>query len=334
MRSAFLLLLLLSLGMGCRRPYNASYGGPGYAGVSATPQATRSGWWEVRPPNMGFACGMPAPTQIEGGVGVAEDGARYERALARVTVEYGTFTIVVNEWEGGFVGDPLAAARDLAGVVMDTPDLTGRRTQRLDIAGFYAREDVGRTQEGVFVALRQFVGRERLYVAVAAVVDDPHGLRAAENFMSSIELDQADALLPFGSSAALIPLYMPEEDFAVRMPPLTLRTTSQANVEGEAVDVHVFESMRPGVVYRVSVVDFRHEAPQDALAAVARQLSLGEVGAPIHASGFPGFIYGGATRGTTTRAFLTRRRVYALQVIASGGPPTEQASFIDSFRIL
>src|SRR5690606_15695007 len=95
-----------------------------------------------------------------------------------------------------------------------------RRTQRLDIGGFYGREDTGLAPNGVFVALRQFVGARRIYVAFAIVAHAPGPLATAESFMGSIRLDVDDALLPVGgASTALSAIFVPETDFAVRMPP-------------------------------------------------------------------------------------------------------------------
>jgi hypothetical protein len=301
-------------------------------GRQSAPPSEAYGWTTVQPPGAGFACRMPGRPEMSGGVGRSEDGSGYQSLRSRVTLPYGTFGVIVTSFEGGVVGDPLALARGLADRITQIGELTDRRARRLNMPGFFGREDVGHV-DGGFVALRQFVGRDRLYVAVATVRNDPTGLHAAELFMDSIHVDRADALLPFGDSSGLVGLYMPEADFAVRMPPLTAQETRQLEIDGATVDAQVFESRHAGVTYRVSVVEFPDGAPDEALDEVASRLNLGQVAATAHASGFPGRAYRPADRGRT-RAFVTEHRVYVLEARVTGQVPGDVATFLESFRIL
>jgi hypothetical protein len=301
---------------------------------SVSPAALAPGWFDVRPPDAGFACRMPGLPRIQTLSGHDEDGAGYQTVRARASLPYGTFGMFVTEWEGGFVGDPLTHSRELARSIVEHLETPDHRAARVRIPGFYAREDIGHTPDGGFFAMRQFVGRDRIYVAITAVRDDAVGLRAAEQFMQSIALDRRDALLPYGESTAPVPLYLPDVDFAVNMPPIASRRSSEVEVDGVTTKAWVFESNHPDGHFRVTVLRFPEGPPEGALEHVAEALSLGRADRHVHASGYPGMTYAAAP-DRRVRAFVTSIRVYVLEVAgadALGSRATD--AFFDSFRIL
>lgn len=277
---------------------------------------------------------MPSTPRIETSSGYDDDGAAYQSVRVRADSPYGVFGMFVTQWEGGVVGDPLVIARELAESILERTDTPDRRATRVAIPGFYAREDIGHAANGSFFALRQFFGRDRIYVAVASVRSDPTGLRAAEEFMRSIALDRRDALLPFGDSTQPVPLYLPDVDFAVHMPPLASRRSSAIEVDGAPVDASMFESRHASGVYRVTVVSFPDHVPEQALEHVATTLSLGAADRYIDASGYPGRTFQ-PTGDRAARAFATPNRVYVLEIIgASGLAQAARDDFFGSFRIL
>lgn len=286
----------------------------------------------------GVTCRFPAQPRFEQHVGREDDGAFYRTRSARAQVPYGTFGVTVTEWEGGLVGDPLEAAADVADDIFSTQQLRDRHSQRLDIPGFYGREDTGLAPNGVFVALRQFVGQARIYVAIAVVANAPGPLSTAESFMGSIRLDTRDALLAVGRGATPTPVFMPETDFAVSMPPLSTRRSEDLQVGDRTLPMHSFVSDGPGVRLRVRVIDVRGGIEPELVGQIVERLSLGQPGGPVSASGFPGTTYERANGGTIIQArmFVTAARVYVLEAAS----PTSQSispvirGFFHSFRIL
>ena len=317
---------------GCRSrvPYRGGWGSPSRPSAGAGP----AGWFPVRQPNAGFACRMPAAARVESNSGYAEDGASYQSMQVYAEAPFGRFAVFVTQWQGGVVGDPLEIARHLADSILEHTETPDRHANRVSIPGFYAREDTGHAANGTFFAFRQFFGRDRIYVAVASVRDDRMGLRAAEQFMQSISLDRHDALLPYGDSSAPVPIYLPDADFAVDMPPLASRRSAEITVDGETESTWVFESRHPSGVCRVTVVPFRSRVPEGALDSVAEALSLGAPGRYLSASGYPGRAY--TPEGDRrARAFETTSRVYVLELTGVGALGDAAAdAFFDSFRIL
>ncbi|HJL17440.1 MAG TPA: hypothetical protein RMH99_17355, partial [Sandaracinaceae bacterium LLY-WYZ-13_1] len=237
------------------------------------------------------------------------------------------------------VGDPLEAASGVADSVFETQELSQRRSTRLDIPGFYGREDVGVAPNGAFVALRQFVGRSRVYVAMAVVANARRPLGAAEHFMGSIELDESDAILPFGAPGELEAIYLPEADFTVRMPALTHRRTVDVRVGEHTRSAWVFESRGDDVRYRVRVIAFPEGVPPGSLAEVREGLSLGDGRGPVHASGFGGRAFTRSSDSTRVdaRAYVTAHRVYVVEAARRRGDRAHRAEvteFFSSFRIL
>lgn len=334
-------MLVVMAGPGCARRSRAAFQ-PNGAPPNGGPQvAGQQGWaWpEITPPGLGVAFRMPAQPRYEQRFGREEDGAFYRSISARAEVPYGAFGMIVTEWEGGLVGDTLEAAHEVANNVFSEQQLTQRRTQRLDIGGFYGREDTGLAPNGVFVALRQFVGARRIYVAFAIVAHAPGPLATAESFMGSIRLDVDDALLPVGgTSTALSAIFVPETDFAVRMPPISSRRTEDLRVGDHNVVTHSFVSETAGARLRVRVIDLPERADPETVEEVTRALALGQTGAPVSASGFPGNVFTRTTGSVSIegRMFITAQRIY---VIEAARPGSGQASdtvrdFFDSFRIL
>jgi len=333
-------LLALAIAItGCarRNAYYASNPASGYRAAppsGSTPRPNPAGWTSVRPPNVGFRCQMPAPPQQEGETGTDLDGATFQTFRTRATTPLGRFVVIVTHFEGGVVGDSIARARALADHIVELTETDDHRSARISIAGFYGREDRGHTSDGAFFAVRQFVGRNRIYVAVALTDPRPAGLRAAEQFMGSIELDRRDAMLPFGDSPRPVPMYLPDVDFAVTMPPLDERRTVALELANRTADAHVFVSRHPHGAYRVTVVELGGGDAEGVLQSVAGALSLGEPSGYVHASGFPGRSYAGP-EGSLARAFVTEGRVYVQQLTgadALGASPAE--TFFTSFRIL
>ena len=101
-------MLVVMAGPGCARRSRAAFqpsGGPQVAGQQGW------AWPEVNPPGLGIAFRMPGPPRYEQRFGREEDGAFYRSISARTEVPYGSFGMIVTEWEGGLVGDTLEAAR-------------------------------------------------------------------------------------------------------------------------------------------------------------------------------------------------------------------------------
>lgn len=330
------LVMASSVTTSCARPRRAEYQpgtGPHVAGQQGW------AWPEVSPPGMGISCRMPAAPRHEQRTGREDDGAFYRTTTARAEVPYGSFGIIVTEWEGGLVGDPLEAASEIADNIFTEQQLTQRRSERLDIPGYYGREDTGIARNGVFVALRQFVGKRRIYVAVAIVTHAAGPLGTAETFMSSVRLDADDTLLPLtGSSTALLPIYMPETNFAVRMPPLASRQTEDLELEGRTVVTHSFATEVPNARLRVRVVDLARGVDEETLEQLTQVLGLGEETGPTSASGFPGIVYTRSTASVSieSRLFITASRVYVLEVAQPASQPSSAIAreFFESFRIL
>jgi hypothetical protein len=338
--------LLATVSAGCG-PRRVQYGRPGTVVVnprgvvvsSAQPQRGAGwAWQEVRPPTTGLACRMPVQPRFQQRVGRERDGVFYRRVDARAEVPFGNFAVLVTEWEGGIVGDALEAAASLADEIFEREGLGQRRSTRLDVPGFYGREDTGVAQNGAFVALRQFVGRSRIYVAVSIVRSDRGGLGMAEQFMGSIRLDGADAILPMGRGGAPLPLFLPETDFAVRMPPVTSRRTEDVTIGEDTVVSHVFFADAGQTRYRVRVFDLSHALESDFPTRLAEHLQLGVAGAAVSTSGFPGRVYQRTVETVTieSRLFVTGSRIYIIEVAAPSGRADDDATrtFFDSFRIL
>lgn len=338
-RAVVCLMALGALGvLGCRTRVRYQSSAPRSLSSGSTsayvPRPPTNGWFAARPPNTGFAIELPGAPETIAETGYDEDGASFQSVSLRTATPYGQFGAIVTQWEGGVVGDPLEASRRLADRIVEITESSDRRARRVSIPGFYAREDIGHTSDGAFFALRQFVGRERLYVAVATVANHPTGLSAAEHFMQSIELDRRDAMLPEGGSTQPVPLYLPDVDFAADMPPLSDRRSAEVELGDDAVDSVVFESRHPGGLYRVTVLQPRGRMPEDVLALAASTLGFGTPDAYVHASGYPGRSFR-LTDEVRTQAYLTGQRVYVVQVtgVSSLGQPAVDA-FFDSFRIL
>jgi hypothetical protein len=282
---------------------------------------------------------MPIAPRYEQRIGRAEDGAFYRSMSARASVPYGSFGVIVTEWEGGIVGDPLEAARELANTVFSEQELTERRSQRLDIPGFYGREDTGVDPDGAFVALRQFVGARGIYVAYAIVARARNSLASAEAFMRSIQLGTGDAIFPVdGPSAVASPIFVPETDFAVRMPPPTVRRTEDLTVGDHTLTAHSFVATTPNVRFRVRVLDLPEQADTEAIQEITQALAVGQLGGAVSASGFPGIAFT-RTSGDRTiegRLFITASRIYVIEASRPSSRPRDALAreFFESFRIL
>ncbi len=333
------LLLLATPGCRARRvEYGGVYGNVHAPQVAAS-AGTGWGWNDVAVQGTGLSCRFPTQARYTQRVGREPDGAFYRTRSARAEVPYGVFGVSITEWEGGLVGDPLEVARRVADDIFSTAELRDRRTQRLDIAGFYGREDVGIAPDGVFVALRQFVGQRRIYLAIATVANAPGPLGTAERFMTSIRIDTADAILPVGHGAEPAPMFMPETDFAVRMLPVSSRRSEDLDLGERRVPMQSFVSDGPGVRLRVRVIEVTGGVEPEMLEQIADRLSLGQRRDPVSCSGFPGANFAERASGNVViraRLFVTANRVYVLE---SASRPAQShdpiiETFFDSFRIL
>lgn len=341
--SSLLLLVagLLVLTPGCRRrvnsgwgqPYNpnAGYGG-GYQRGGGGGYGRAGPWLPVQPAEAGFRCQMPGRAEVRERRGFADDGVPFRTIIAQTQLRFGTFSMASTHWEGGIAGDALDQTQALAERIAEIGELSNREVRRLSVPGYYGREDTGRTSEGAFVAIRQFVGRERLYVAVAVVANQQgQPLRSAELFMESLEFDVDDMILPRGQADVPVPIFVPEVDFAARMPPFTGGDSRQLTVADQELKLRSFESVGQRT-YRVLVLELEERPEEGFLDQLAGHLDLGEAQAPTHTSGYPGRAYRSAT--LRSRAFVTASRVYVLQVSSDAGSDAAAQAFFRSFRIL
>ena len=304
------------------------------------------GWNDVSPPGSGVRFRIPGMPRVTHGSGQEEDGARRRTTTVLADARFGYFAVFVAEWEGGIVGDPLPAMARLSGDIFRETELRRERSRRLSVDGFYAREDIGTDARGAFVALREFVGGDRVVLAIAIVPRSPDMLRMAEVFMGSITLDDANALFPTNgrrhADGSWLPIFVPEADFAVTMPSAPSVREREIPIAGEARLVRSFESSDGWGRYRVQVIGFEDHVPDEAFAEVVRELALLTEVRPVEASGFPGRVYTSDVGGTRTlaRVYQTMGRIYVVEAIgpraAIRGPGVQHnlLSYFDSFRIL
>lgn len=291
-------------------------------------------WVRVTPPGTGIAAEMPGQPNIVQERGVEDDGTGVILTSVRSEMLAAHFGLIVAEFEGGMVGDPIELARTFAEGMIGQLDLDATRAERLDVPGFYARQDVATHREGVVIGIRQFVGARRVYVAIAAVPAMPEAAHVADHFLSSIELDPGDRLYAAATEeiAAWSIVYNPGDDFAVEMPAVAEVRTSTLRLPAGEVHQRSFEARGPDGRYLVRVIGFGDRSPDGSLDEVATALGLGEASGPVQASGFPGRAHrrsrpdGGTIE---SRIFRTAGRVYVLET--TDGAATR---FFDSFRIL
>lgn len=324
--------------------HRAQYGARYVGGRPLTPETV--GWSDVAPPGTGVRFRIPGAPRVTHGGGQEDDGARRRTTTVIADARFGYFGVFVAEWEGGIVGDPLPAMDRLSGDIFRETELRRERSRRLAVDGFYAREDIGTDARGSFVALREFVGGDRVVLAIAVVGRSRDMLRMAEGFMGSITLDDANALFPTNgrrrTDGSWLPIYVPEAAFAVTMPSAPSVREQEIPIAGASRLVRSFESSDAWGRYRVQVIGFEDHVPDEAFAEVVRQLQLVREVRPVEASGFPGRVYTsdvGDTR-TLARVYQTMGRIYVVEAIGSRaairGPGVQRSllSYFDSFRIL
>lgn len=341
-------LVILAGLPGCRR--RARFGTPTYGGsYQGAPAQQRGGvqWTRAAPDNAGFEVQMPVRYRMDGRNGHDDDGARTATATVVGEAQWGYFGVVSVWFEGGIVGDPVPGTVELARGIFDRGELDLEASRRLAVEGFYAREDTGADSRGAFVALRQFVGRDRVIMAVAVVPrNSREALGVAEHFMRSIRLDSRYALFPRQgtrrSGGAWTPLYVPELDFGVRLPSSPEIEGRDMQIADAAAHVTTFGSQDEWGTFRVRVITFERGVPDDAVDDVCERLRLTEEVRPVHASGFPGRVYtgDGGSRRSIARVFLTLERIYVVQAtgprarIGDAAVRAHLRDFFDSFRIL
>jgi hypothetical protein len=315
-------------------------------GTSRPLTAYTVGWSDVAPPGAGVRFRIPGAARMTRGSGQEEDGARRRTTTVVTDARLGYFAVFVAEWEGGIVGDPLPAMAQLSEGIFRETELRRERSRRLSIDGFYAREDLGTDGRGSFVALREFVGGDRVVLAIAIVRRSPDMLRVAETFMSSITLDDANALFPTNgrrhTDGSWLPVYVPEAEFAITMPSAPSLREQEIPIAGSPRLVRSFESRDAWGRYRVHVISFEDQVPDAAFREVVRQLQLVTEVRSVEASGFPGRVYTsdvGDTR-TMARVYQTMGRIYVVEAMGSHaairGRDVQRTllSYFDSFRIL
>lgn len=333
--AAIAALLLTLLTMSCLGCATRGVGHATYA-------PSGGGWVRVTPPGAGVAVEMPGAPHLTRSESLEDDGTPVVITTLRSDTGYGSFGLMVAEFEGGTVGDPGAVARDVAAGMLGELEIDATRSERLDSPGFYARQDVGAHRQGLVVGVRQFVGARRIYVAIAAVPSRPDLLALADRFMGSIELDPSDRLFAAagpaqpteiaGAPASWGPVYSPGEAFAVEMPAVAeVQTSTLALPSGDAAQ-RTFEGRAPGATYRVRVIALDDPGAAGRLDEVAAALSLGEAVGPVHASGFGGREHRAVSDAPrVSRVFTTASRIYVLETT---GASERAARFFDSFRIL
>lgn len=337
MKTPLLATLLLALALtsaGCRAR--------GYYGYASQPVAGNQGWVRLSPPGSGLTCTMPGQPRMERRQDQDDDGTAVTVTAMQTRFPRGLFQVHVLHYEHGITGDPLEIVREIALGVLDLPDLHLEHSVRLDLPGYYAREDVVTHPQGAYIGMRQLFGRQRIYVAVVAVPRDQMAMRDAQQFLSSVQVDGNDALYPVagaGVDNAFHPIYMPQDDFAVHMPPIARVQSEEVIIDSVHAQHQLFEAERGGVTYRVRIVGFRDEnIPENALEQVATRFGLGSATGPAQASGFPGVqteLSGNQGEAITSRLFRTATRIYVLETrFAGGNPPADVEDFFSSLRIL
>ncbi|GAB5540258.1 MAG: hypothetical protein RLO52_12735 [Sandaracinaceae bacterium] len=302
-------------------------------------------WHDVSPRGSGVRVSMPARPIGDTDQNRAEDGARMRQTSVRAETRYGLFAVHVNQLEGGYVGDPLIAAAAFAEGIFESADLERERSQRLTVQGFYAREDLGRGENDTFVAMRQFVGADRVIIALAVVPRrSQDAMQIASRFMGSIQLDPAHALLPREGArrgdGTWTPLYIPEADFAISMPSAPAMEEAEIMLDGQRTPVWTYQTQDDWGRYRVRVVTFSTRMPDGAYAAMREQLHLQREIRPVQTNGYPGLVFTTDRGGTRafTRLYQTASRLYVVEAIgpraSMRGHARDLMAYFDSFRIL
>lgn len=333
---------------GCRRRARVGYAATRPTGrYAAQGYASRDAWTRVAPPNAGFEVRMPVRFRVDGHNGHDEDGARTATASVVGETTNGYFGVFSMWWEGGIVGDPLPGTVERARTVFQRGELALESSRRLAVEGFYAREDTGADPRGAFVAVRQYVGNDRVIMAVAVVSrNDRQALEVANYFMRSIRLETRYALFADAGTRRAggewTPLYVPELDFGARLPSSPEIQERDMQVADARARVTTFGSQDDWGTYRVRVLSFEGPVPEGALEEVTERLRLTNEVRPVHSAGFPGRVYtgDGGDRRSIARVFRTLERIYVVQAtgprarIREPSVRTHLSNFFDSFRIL
>lgn len=341
-RSLFLLATALAVAgatPGCRTrvPY----------GTSNALTRDSVGWHSVAPAEGGVRVQMPVYPSERTGTDQDEDGARRVTTFVHGEARFGYFGLFIARWEGGLVGDPLPRVGELASEIFQRVQIRRESSRRLAVDGFYAREDVGTDGRGAFVALRQFVGDDRVIMAVAVVQRTPDQLRIAEHFMQSIELDGAHALFPVAGARRAdgewTPVYLPEADFGITLPTAPVIREQEVTLAGHRATSQTFQSEDGWGIYRVRVVAFGGDpTPDGAFEALRQALQADHEVRPVHAGGFPGRVFTrdeGANR-RWIRIYQTVGRLYVVEAVGPRASIRDRSvghrllAYFQSFRIL
>ncbi|MFK7984826.1 MAG: hypothetical protein AB8I08_02270 [Sandaracinaceae bacterium] len=344
--------LLVSLLPSCRsrvrwtpnsgQPYPGTFGRPA-RGVA---QGYSPRWTDTAPPDTGVRFSMPTQPVVEARTARDEDGAQRFEVVARSESAFGFFAVFTARWEGGLVGDPLRAIADSAASIFERADLQRQNARRLSVTGYYAREDTGTNAQQAHVVLRQFVGSDRVIVALALVPNRPPNVQIANQFLASIGLNSQHAL--FGQAGqrqadgSWTPVYMPESDFAISMPAAPAIIEDELVVAEASRTRRVFEARDSWGRYRVQVIRFGEWVPDEAYGELQTLLRVGRNVRPVESQGFPGRVFvadSGAER-SWIRMFRTRGRVYVVEATGARDSVRDRRvgtrlnRYFNSFRIL
>jgi hypothetical protein len=300
------------------------------------------GWARVSAPGTSASFVMPGQPQTQTTRHVHDDGTPFVQTQAVSRTASGYFAVSVVDVEGGLVGDPLRELDAVTEAVAEELHFAEQRVTRLDVPGFYGRQVAGRTNEGVVVIMRSYLGFRRIYTAVVGVPDTPASEPVVAAFLDGVELDPSDTLYPHATTAASrpdeavwAPVFMPEDDFGVEMPVVSEVSVGQIRIAEREAAVRTYESTLGATRYRVRVVPFE-ESLRPELDAVGEALSLGEREGPSQASGYPGaaFRRSAPDDAGESRVIVTASRVYVLEVSHPSGEDASADRFFDSLRIL
>lgn len=243
--------------------------------------------------------------------------------------------VAVAEEPGGLAGQPIPAVDTLTRSLMSDQGMFmmgARPRTRFAYPGFHALGGRVPGPNGVAV-MTAFIGRERVYVAVAIAARSEDAYDAANRFVDSIVPDPSDAMTR-GPAAEdrWTEVTWAVEAFSIRMPPVERDAVSEAQVGAHRAIRHVLEATEGGATYRLRVYGFRRAPPLGE--EVAESLGVTGDTAPIHASGFPGLERRGDD-GSVQRIYRTDDHIYVAEVEpAPGGSAPRADAFLSSLHLL
>ncbi len=312
------------------------------------------GWVDVVPPGAGMQVSMPKPPQLEASHGRTGDGGRITTTNGRTETPTVLYRFLVSDFEGGLEGNAVATLDELVGDFIEASSGAEIRSSGpVDMQGFPGTELVlFRYEEEIVVRVRQWVGRKRTYIFLAATPaqNESENRPFIDHYFSSIRLDPSDAPAPNGDGtldpARWSSIYPPDDDFAIQMPGNVRMAQQSRTIGGDSVEGRVYYVQRADqkVAFGVHVLHFDDGPPDDAFGDMER--SVLERGFTVrerrttHRNGFPAtaLTYVSSTTVAYEVYVKTAHRVY---VVSCHAPVGEEASlseprdrFFRSLRIL